>query len=57
MTRNPDDDPALAPSADTRPEKRRKMAAGKGVLLFVAGLAILAFALYLLIGMRALSGA
>jgi hypothetical protein len=57
MTDDPDDDPALAPSADTRGEKRRRLTAGKGVLLVIAGVAILAFALYLLIGVMTLSSA
>jgi len=55
MTNDPDKDPALAPSADSPPENRRKLRVGKGMMLFLLGIAILAFALYLLIGIRAVS--
>ncbi len=57
MTDNPDKEPAVAPSADPPAENRRKMTAGKGVLLLVIGIAALALVLYLLIGLRALSNA
>ena len=55
MTNNPDKDPALAPSADSPTENRRKLKVGKGMMLFLLGIAILAFALYLLVGLRAVS--
>jgi hypothetical protein len=57
MNTDPDNDPALAPSADSKAENRRKMRVGKGLVILLVGLAILAFILYLMIGFRAVSHA
>ena len=39
----------LAPSADSPAEKRRKILAGRGALMLIAGVALAAFSLYILI--------
>jgi hypothetical protein len=57
MTEDTESEPALAPSADTPAENRRKIKVGKGLLVLIAGLAVLAFLLYLMIGIRVFSSA
>lgn len=39
----------LSPSADTPPQKKRRVLAGRAAVLLIAGVAVAAFALYLLI--------
>ena len=39
----------LAPSADPPAQTRRKVLAGRGIVLFIAGVAAVAFGLYLMI--------
>lgn len=39
----------LSPSADSPSQKKRKVVAGRGLALFIAGFALMAFALYLFI--------
>ncbi|MGK6316764.1 hypothetical protein [Neorhizobium sp. DT-125] len=39
----------LSPSADHPAQKRRKMSAGRGLALFIAGVAAAAFAVYLFV--------
>ena len=39
----------LAPSADSGEQKRRKVTAGRGLLMFIAGIAVCAFAIYIFI--------
>ncbi|MGK9050955.1 hypothetical protein QTA58_20645 [Neorhizobium sp. CSC1952] len=39
----------LSPSADHPAQKRRKMRAGRGLALFIAGVAAAAFAVYLFV--------
>jgi len=55
MTTDPDDDPALAPSADSKAENRRKMNVGRGLVILIVCLAVLAFILYFMIGFRTVS--
>jgi hypothetical protein len=50
MMTNPDETPTgLAPSADSPPEKRRKVQMGRGLVGLICGVAIAAFGLYLFI--------
>jgi hypothetical protein len=49
----PEDEPGLAPSADSRGQKVKKARAGRGLVLFIAGVAIAALLLYLAIGIYA----
>lgn len=39
----------LSPSADSPEQKKRKLVAGQGLALFIAGFALVAFALYIFI--------
>ncbi|MCB5203804.1 hypothetical protein LH464_15130 [Neorhizobium sp. T786] len=39
----------LSPSADSPEKKKRKIVAGRGLALFIAGFGLMAFALYLFI--------
>ena len=39
----------LAPSSDPPQQTRRKVLAGRGIVLFIAGVAVVAFGLYMLI--------
>lgn len=39
----------LSPSADTPAQKNRKVLGGRGLALFIGGIAVAAFALYLFI--------
>jgi len=55
MNIDPDDDPALAPSADSKAENRRKMNVGRGLVILIVCLAVLAFILYFMIGFRTVS--
>ncbi|WP_170117249.1 hypothetical protein [Neorhizobium alkalisoli] len=45
----PEDEPGLAPSADSHGQKLTKARAGRGLVLFIAGVAIAALLLYLTI--------
>jgi hypothetical protein len=36
----------LSPSADPEPQKKRKVIAGRGLVMFIAGVAVAAFCLY-----------
>lgn len=50
MNRDPNETPTgLSPSADPPSQTRRKVLAGRGLALFILGVAIGAFCLYLLI--------
>jgi len=55
MNTDPDDDPALAPSVDSKAENRRKMKVGRGLVILLVCLAVLAFILYFMIGFRTVS--
>ncbi|MCJ9754386.1 hypothetical protein MOV61_27015 [Neorhizobium sp. BETTINA12A] len=41
----------LSPSADPEPQKKRKVVVGRGLAIFVAGAAVAAFCLYVLIAL------
>jgi hypothetical protein len=47
MTGDRNREPYVAPSADTPEQTARKGRAGKGIIIFIAGFALAAFALYL----------
>jgi hypothetical protein len=50
MTNLQDETPTgLAPSADSPEQKKKKLIAGKGLMLFIAGIAALAAVLYVFI--------
>lgn len=49
----PEDEPGLAPSADSHGQKVKKARAGRGLVFFIAGVAIAALLLYLTIGIYA----
>ncbi|TCV74572.1 hypothetical protein EDE05_103329 [Neorhizobium sp. R1-B] len=49
----PEDEPGLAPSADSHGQKVKKARAGKGLVLFIVGVAVAALLLYLTIGIYA----
>jgi len=47
---NPRETPAgLSPSGDAEPQKKRKVVAGRGLVMFVAAVAVAAFCLYILV--------
>lgn len=39
----------LSPSADSGPQKKRKVVAGRGLVMFIAGVALAAFAMYIFV--------
>ncbi|MCQ1769320.1 hypothetical protein NOJ28_27730 [Neorhizobium galegae] len=41
----------LSPSADSEPQKTRKVIAGRGLVMFIAGVAVAAFCLYMFIAL------
>lgn len=41
----------LSPSADSPKQKRRKLRAGRGLLIFISGVALSAFALYIFVAL------
>jgi len=41
----------LSPSADAQPQKKRKVFAGRGLVIFIAGVAVAAFCLYVFIAL------
>ena len=49
----PEDEPGLAPSADNHGQKVKKVRAGRGLVIFIVGVAIAALLLYLTIGIYA----
>ena len=48
MTMDKNETPTgLSPSADSPAQKKRKVMAGRGILMFIVGVAVAAFALYI----------
>ena len=48
-----EDEPGLAPSADSHQQRVKKVRAGRGLVIFIAGVAIGALLLYLTIAIYA----
>ncbi len=49
----PEDEPGLSPSADSHSQKVRKARAGRGLIVFIIGIAVLALLVYITIGIYA----
>jgi len=48
MNANPED-PMLAPSNDSPAQTKKKVNSGRGIVIFIGGVAVVAFCLYLFI--------